>query len=49
MLTQKKAGGAVLISDMADLRTRKIIRDKERQAKEIDPPRRYNNPKHVCT
>lgn len=43
MLTQKKAGVAILISDMADFRTRKIINNKEREAKGIVSPRRQQS------
>ena len=49
--TKEKAGVSVLISDKANLRARKVIKDKEEHYIPIkgSPPRRYNNFYCVCT
>ena len=44
---QKKAGIAILISDKIDFKTKAVKRDKE--GKRINPRRRYNNYKYICT
>src|SRR5574340_446740 len=48
---QKKAEVAIFISDKIDFKTKVVKRDKERQHNEqsINPRRRYNNYKYVCT
>ena len=57
---QKKAGVAILISDKIDFKTKAVTRDKEdketkRQRRplhndqRINPRRRYNNYKYICT
>ena len=44
---QKKAGVPILISDKIDFKTKAVKRDKE--GKRINPRRRYNNYKYICT
>ena len=50
---QKKAGVAILISDKIDFKIKTIIRDKEGHSlhndQGINPRRRYNNCKYLCT
>ena len=49
---QKKAGVAILISDKIDFKVKTITRDKRRTLHNdqgINPRRRYNNCKYLCT
>ena len=50
---QKKAGVAILISDKIDFKTKAVKRDTTRRTlhndKRINPRRRYNNYKYICT
>ena len=49
---QKKTGIAILISDKIDFKIKTIPRDKEgtlHNDQGIDPRRRYNNCKYLCT
>ena len=49
---QKKAGVAILISDKIYFKTKAVKRDKEghyRIDQRINPRRRYNNYKYICT
>ena len=50
---QKKAGVAILISDKIDFKTKAVKRDTTRRTlhndKRINPRRRYNNSKYICT
>ena len=50
---QKKAGVAILISDKIDFKTKAVKRDKEGHSlhndQRINPRRRYNNYKYICT
>ena len=48
---QKKAGVAILISDKIDFKTRAMKRDKEGHyiIQRVNPRRRYNNYKYICT
>ena len=50
---QKKAGVAILISDKIDFKIKAVKRDKEGQTlhddQRINPRRRYNNYKYICT
>ena len=49
---QKKAGVAILISDKIDFKTKAVKRDKRRPLhndQRINPIRRYNNYKYICT
>ena len=48
---QKKAGVAILISDKTDFKTNTMIRDKEKlhNDQRINPRRKYNNYKYICT
>ena len=47
--TKKKAGVAILISDKIDFKTKAVKRDKENNDQRINPRRRYNNYKYICT
>ena len=46
---QKKAGVAILISGKIDFKTKAVKRDKEGHYIRINPRRRYNNYKYICT
>ena len=49
---QKKAGVAILISDKIDFQIKDVKRDKRRTLhndQRINPRRRYNNYKYICT
>ena len=49
---QKKAGVAILTSDKIDFKTKAVKRDKRRTLhndQRINPRRRYNNHKYICT
>ena len=48
---KKKAGVAILISDKIDFKTRAMKRDKEGYyiIQRVNPRRRYNNYKYICT
>ena len=54
---QKKAGVAILISDKIDFKTKAVKRDKEvhyilikhKIKEDINPRRRYNTYKYICT
>ena len=49
---QKKAGVATLISDKTDFKSKAVKRDQKRTLhndQRINPRRRYNNYKYICT
>ena len=46
---QKKVGVAILISDKIRFKTKAVRRDKEGHYLMINPRRRYNNYKYICT
>ena len=46
---QKKAGVAILISDKIDFEIKAVKGDKEGYYIMINPRRRYNNYKYICT
>ena len=46
---QRKAGVATLISDKIDFKTKAVKRDNEGDYIMINPRRRYNNYKYICT
>ena len=48
---QKKAGVAILISDKIDFKIKAVKRDKRtlHNDQRINPRRRYNNYKYICT
>ena len=45
----KKAGAAILISDKIDFEIKAMKNDKEGRGQRINPRRRYNNYKYICT
>ena len=45
----KKAGVAILISDKIDFEIKAMKNDKEGRGQRINPRRRYNNYKYICT
>jgi len=46
---QKKAGVAIFISDKIDFKTKAVKRETLHNDQRINPIRRYNNYKHICT
>ena len=46
---QKKAGVTIIISDKIDFQINDVKRDKEGRCTRINPRRRYNNYKYICT
>ena len=46
---QKKAGVAILISDKIDFKTKAVKRETLHNDQRINPRRRYNNYKYICT
>ena len=46
---KKKARVAILISDKIDFEIKAVKRDKENNDQRINPRRRYNNYKYICT
>ena len=46
---QKEAGVAILISDKIDFEIKAMKNDKEGRGQRINPRRRYNNYKYICT
>ena len=46
---QKKAAVAIRLSDKTDFEIKAMKRDKEGHHQRINPRRRYNNYKYICT
>ena len=46
---QKKARVAIFVSDKTDFKIKTVTRDKERHYIMINPRRKYNNYKYLCT